>query len=199
MKFNWQVLKRKPVLLGIGGAVLVALIFIRNISADDANVMDMTKQPLALQRLEEISVEYTATGTLQDAHALLLVGTGIQPAPGGNIITMRGTSVTAATPFAWSTLAVTWPDSLPDGLYACVGIVTQSATAIASRLIFNGQSWRPGGVSIPLLTSKSSNVFMNGNIGELGRFEQTALPQVEVLCQGADAVHVSFLQFVRVG
>ena len=40
---------------------------------------------------------------------------------------------------------------------------------------------------------------MNGGLGEVGRFEQTAMPQVEVLVNGTDADSEVFVQIVRVG
>ncbi|MFC1480929.1 efflux RND transporter periplasmic adaptor subunit [Candidatus Neomarinimicrobiota bacterium] len=70
MKFDWQVLKRKPVLLGIGGAVLVALILIRNISADDAkNDADKSAPPVEVQietvSLQPIEQNVTAAGKIR--------------------------------------------------------------------------------------------------------------------------------------
>jgi hypothetical protein len=94
---------------------------------------------------------------------------------------------------------MTWPDSLPDGIYACVGGLHFGAGAVASRIIFNGQSWRPGSPSIVVVTDQPSPIFLNGGLGEWGRFEQTALPQIEVLCNATTSTHEYYLQFVQVG
>jgi hypothetical protein len=66
-------------------------------------------------------------------------------------------------------------------------------------LIIDGQDWRPGCLSIGTVTDKPSEISMNGGLGEVGRFEQTAMPQVEVLVNGTDADSEVFVQIVRVG
>ena len=163
------------------------------------NIMDLRANPLQLDKLEEFEMQYTDSAGSDKVTGLAFIGDQFRPAPAGQVLTMRGTSTTAAVSNAWTTLTVTWPDSLPNGRYAIVGFKHFCTNAIAARLIIDGQDWRPGCLSIGTVTDKPSEISMNGGLGEVGRFEQTAMPQVEVLVNGTDADSEVFVQIVRVG
>jgi len=171
------------------------------IPADNPNVMDRTQQPFLFNGLEEIQLLATsglATGN-EDFFAVASIGVASQPVPAGDIYPLRFTSTTAAVDAAWSQLAVSFQDVLPVGTYAIVGLEVKSANAIAARLILQGQQFRPGSLSISALGNEQHSLFRQRKPGVYGTFVQTALPLVEVLCDGADAAHEGYLDIIRVG
>ncbi len=180
-----------PFIVPIGAAVL---------PASDPNVADYRDQPMQLKRLEEIAneVSTTAAGPSR-VTGLYGVARDRRNAPAGTPITMRGTSVTAAVTNAWTTLAVTWSDNLPQGKYAVVGLTVQSTNAIAARCNFPDQEERPGSVSIGALTDKQLAMFTKGGLGEWGQFNSFAMPDIQVLANVADAAHVVYLDIVKIG
>lgn len=162
-------------------------------------IADYRQSPLLLRGLEE--TYWLATSALamgnENATGLMWVGDGITPIPQGNIVTMRGTSTTAAAANKWSAITVTWQDTLPMGVYGIVGLQHQSTNAQACRLIINGQYWRPGSLSVTALGNYGVPYMLKGGFGLWGTFRSTAMPIPEVLCNAADAVHEIYLEFVR--
>ena len=178
--------------------------FIRPIMAglvpvDPVRFRDYSQDPLVVKGIEELAVL-----ALQNAagaqRVTCLVGLGLNrvPQPSGNIITMRGTSTTAAVANAWTQLQVTWQDTIAAGTYAIVGLDHQSANGQGCRLVVLNQYWRPGAISNPGIADRGDVLFRNGDLGEWGRFTANYLPIPEVLCNAADAAHEIYLHFVRV-
>lgn len=155
--------------------------------------------PLTLEGLEEISLVTNNTSTAVCFAVLGLSLTPVMPAPQGNIFTLRGTDTTTLTAGKWSTLAVTWSDTLPTGSYVCVGLSAFAATCIAARLTFEGQWERPGCIGTDLVTSQEYNFFHLGNLGVWGNFHSYRMPTVEVLSVSADTAETVFLDLIRVG
>lgn len=155
--------------------------------------------PFRFKALEEIQLLVTdGTGATENCTGLALVGTGLVPAPQGDYYRLRFTSTTAVTANTWSQLSVTWEDTLPSGTYSVVGIEHQSAGGQAARIIFNGQTYRPGAPSISALSNRQNDLFYGAKLGVLGNFVQTAMPLIEVLANSADASHEGYLDCVRI-
>ena len=99
---------------------------------------------------------------------------------------IEGDGGTAAVANTWTTSAVTWlADFNQNARYRIYGMMAQSATMYAARLIFkSGSTWTgyapggPGGdtaiINFPLY-------------GDFGDFIGGAPPDIEVLCSGTDA------------
>ena len=168
------------------------------IPVDPQRVADYRGNPLTIRMMEEFQVNCVQTGAGAE-RVTVIAGLGIdpKPAPIGDIISMRGTSTTAAVANAWSTIAVTWQDTIPQGQYAVVGLEHQSTNAQACRLNILNQYWRPGCVSVPTIAGFGQEMFRRGNLGEWGPFVSNYIPTVEVLCNGADASHEVYMYFVR--
>lgn len=160
---------------------------------------DYRANPLTLKALEEIQIWATSAIAMGNENftSLLFVGDTITPAPQGNIVTMRGTSTTAAVANKWTQLTMTWQDTLPFGTYTIVGLIHYSANAQACRLVINGQLWRPGALSVTALGNYSHPMFLKGGLGAWGSFRSTAMPIPEVLSNSTDATHEVYLEFVR--
>lgn len=158
------------------------------------------RNPLRLLKEEEVTIE-----ALHDAGVNQRITIGqtwmhqFQATPAGDIITMRGTSTSTATANAWTQLTMTWADTLPQGRYAVVGMVHFSANAQLARCILEQEFYRPGSVSISDLGNAGHPIFRMGGLGQWGFFNSYAMPNIEALCNGADATHEVYLDFVRVG
>lgn len=163
-------------------------------------IADYRTNPLTLKALEEIAIQLTdsAAGPNQ-AFALLGLQTGgYQAAPAGQIITMRGTGTTTLVANGWTQVAMTWADNLPSGTYACVGLSGFSAGAIAARLIFDQQFWRPGAIIGINGTIIPHPMFLKGGLGTMGTFTANRMPNVEFLSSSADTSEEVYLDLVRV-
>lgn len=157
--------------------------------------------PFLFNGLEELQLLATSglvTGN-ENFTAVAAVASGIEPAPQGDYYRLRFTSTAAAVANKWSQVAVTWQDVLPAGQYAVIGLEHESANAQACRLIFNGQQFRPGTLSVNALANRQHDLFYGHRLGVFGRFLQTAMPLLEVLCNAADASHEGYLEIIRVG
>jgi hypothetical protein len=163
-----------------------------------ANYLD---DPLLCRALEEITIEgEQGSGAGADIYAGIALASGLPtPAPASRPFLIRGTSTTAATANAWSLLTMVWPDNLPNGMYAVVGLTAQSANARFARIIFEDQFERPGTPSIESLSEVSPQEHVGMSLGTFGRFSNNRMPNIEVLCAAADAAHVVFMNVARVG
>jgi hypothetical protein len=157
------------------------------------------RNPIYLQALEEVSLLGTQTGGGAEQTTALLA---ISPAPpavstAGAVYRMRGTGATTVTAHGWTTCPITWNDSLPAGVYSVIGLTAIGVTCQAARLIFQGQVWRPGVLGIHAVTDIEDSLMKDGRLGEFGRFTQTALPQVQFLCNAADTAQEVYLDIIR--
>lgn len=167
---------------------------------DDEAVADYRSNPFRLPRLEEIAVESSSDICMGTEQALALLGVtaGMQPAPAGNVFTLRGTSSTASVALTWTSVTTTWDDTLPEGRYAVVGLTAVGATEVAARLIFDEQMWRPGATAVAAIGNRIPALFQKGGLGMWGMFNSWAMPIVQVLNTAAVSTHTFFLDIVRV-
>jgi hypothetical protein len=175
--------------------------FIRGIMAglvptSPGQVANYVGNTLTLAAREEIIV-FGTQAAVAATRITALLGLLFQPLPmaGGTDYTMRGTSVTAAVANTWTLLTVVFQNQLPQGNYAVTGLQHQSANAQAARLIFLGQYYRPGCMSLAAIQDYGHPIFRLGFMGQWGTFRDNILPSVEVLCNAADAVHEIYLDF----
>lgn len=164
-------------------------------------VADYRHNTLTLKALEEIQVLTTqsAAGPTVVNVGLLVADQPVTPAPNGNIVTMRGTGATTVTANAWTSCPITWADTLPAGRYACVGLQAAGATAILSRMVFNGQFFRPGCLAQTNVWDNGHPMFRMGNIGVFGYFDSTRMPTIQFLCDSADTSQEVYMDIVRIG
>ena len=166
--------------------------------AADPNLMDLTRNPFALKVGEEIAMQATSGVAMTERFTgLIWLADRIEPAPIGNIYPIRFQSSTAATANAWSTLTITLDQAIAPGEYALVGSEVQSTNAIAHRWIIPDKPWRPGFLSISAVANRTHKLLYEQGLGNWGRFLNTSLPQLQVLCNGADAAHVGYMYMVR--
>lgn len=165
-------------------------------------VMTLWDRPFAFNALEEIQLLATSALAMgnESCYGIALVGGPLTPAPAGDYYRLRFTSTTTLTAHVWSQLTgPTFQDTLPQGTYAVVNLEVFSATAVAARIIFNGQQYRPGSLAINALSNQQSPWISRRQGGIMGQFTQTALPLIEVLADAADTSQEGYLTIVRVG
>lgn len=164
------------------------------------NVMDLTGSPAMLYANEELAIQGTAApGTTERFTALLWLTTAVENVPIGPPTPLRFTSTGAAVANAWSSLAITFTDTIPSGLYAAVFSEHFSANAIAHRWIFSNQQDRPGFLSAAAVGSRTYTYIPWLSNGLMGRFRSNDLPRLQVLCNAADASHEGYLWVQRIG
>lgn len=160
---------------------------------------DYRRNPILLKGLEEIQIN-TVQGSGGAEREIVLVGltrTFAPQLPQGTIYAMRGTSVMASVANAWTSLAVTWQDTLPAGSYACVGLEAVGATEVAARMIFEDQIDRPGCLGGALVGNKPAHQFIDGAFGVWGQFTMNRMPTIQVLNTAVVSVHELYLYFIR--
>lgn len=152
-------------------------------------------QPPTMPALEELQPAVLDTAA-EVCTVLMWLTDQIMPVPPGPILTIHGTSTSTAVAGAWTLLQMQLDNALPAGNYALVGSRMVSATGVAHRWQIPNQLFRPGSLSHQALSDIGDWRLDTRRQGSFGNFVQTALPQPEVLCTAADAVHDIMLDIV---
>ena len=104
---------------------------------------------------------------------------------------MRCRSSTTLTAREWTSCKITPDVSLEVGTYTLVGMLANSATAIAARAIISGQVWRPG---VPALAGDERVVkncdplYLSGvQRYAMGSFTHLTIPEIQFLANAADS------------
>jgi len=164
-------------------------------------IADYRDNSFRLRALEEIQLLGTQTtgGAVVGVGLAWVSRQGLTPMPSGDVYTMRGTGTTTAVAGAWTQVAVTWQDTLPQGVFAVVGANFIGTTALAGRFILEDQVDRPGGVGASAADLSNSPIFMKGGLGIWGRFNSNRMPNVEFLCNAGDTAQEIYMDIIRVG
>jgi len=162
-------------------------------------VADYTSNPLRIRGLEELGNETTLSTGATRVTTLYGLQETYEAPPTGDIYTLRGTGTGTAVANTWTTLTAAWADQLPEGVYSVVGFDFIAANTMAARLIFSGQTWRPGCPAHGADTDIPDSLFHWGRLGTWGRFRQTDMPQVQTLANAGTTAHEFYLQIVKVG
>lgn len=183
----------------------IASPYIRPISVNaagtqDANIWLLDYNPFVIRPFEEIqALAADSSGNTSDTQILIWLADAIAPLPSGNVIPLRITSTTASVDATWTTLSITYQDTLPGGAYAMVFSEHFSNNGIAHRWIVPNQLWRPGFPSITDINQRLPYALSKGQFGLMGRFRSNDLPRVQVLTDGSDNAHEIYLHVVRIG
>lgn len=167
---------------------------------NNPNMVDLRGNPLRLRAVEEISMLNTLGTNASNIPFIniLFVGKSLDPIPQGDILTLHGTSTTTAVVNGWTSLAITYDNTLPAGTYAIIGAQVQSANAIAHRFIFKDMFYRPGFMSVTSFYNRPVWDYYRGAMGLLGTFTTTTYPTLQVLCAVADAAHDVTFSIIRI-
>lgn len=171
--------------------------------ASDPNVVDYRANPFRVHMLEELELDTSnGLGAASRCGAVLFFGTGpMDPPSAGNIFSLKCTATITATAYAWTSGTMTLGQTLPQGEYTVVGMEAIGTTLLAARLIFPGDpmigQWRPGVVGVNGNGQRPPFAGRKNQQGTMGKFRNTALPQLEILCAAADTSQTVFLDLIK--
>ena len=118
----------------------------------------------------------------------------------GDIRTIRATSTVTGTLGVWGSGPIALAYDLPVGRYQLVGArCLAGATSQVFRFIFVEGRWRPGGVSVRVITDPGLPIFRHGRLGVWGEFTHRQLPRLEVLNVETVANPTLYLDVIKVG
>ena len=161
-----------------------------------------TSRPVQLTSGEFLNLLQESDGTTAAnlCTGLVFLGDGDygNPYAGMPVQTVRATGSTTLTANAWSACTITLDQQLAAGRYAIVGMRAQSAGAKAARLVMQETPARPGVIAYDSNADIEHPMFRNGNLGVLGTFVHTAIPQVEFLSLSADTAETIFFDIVKI-
>lgn len=170
-------------------------------SDDTAFGMPILNPPwLTIPRIDEVqflgSQGAAATGGYS---AFVWASDGNMNRPQGPIYPTRATASIAGATGTWARGNITFDQSLPAGWYSVVGMDVIGAAAQVARLRFQDYTMLPG---VPVRSGVTGYVrteWRYGGMGELGRFNNTAQPTMEVFSQdGGAATQTIILDLVKV-
>ena len=160
---------------------------------------DYTTGPLQLAPFDETSLLVSNdAGAGTTISGFIWVDDGNTVRPAGQIFTVRGTLSGTGAAGTWLLSSMTLDQTLPAGRYSVVGMKVISTLAAAARLVFPGQVWRPGVINSLTAGVYPGDYFQRGYLGELGQFESTAQPQIEVFGLGAAAPSEVYLDLIKI-
>lgn len=143
-----------------------------------------------IQLNEEFGIESSnGASTVDRIHAWLAFRERMMPVPPGKKMTIVGTSAQTLLLDAWTLGGITLDQVLPFGRYAVIGMHCTCNDAWGARLVFpRGGSYRPGApVAMAVGGYDVNGLFRAGRLGEWGRFESVAQPQLELIGNAAGA------------
>lgn len=133
---------------------------------------------------EEIGAQSSNGASAVDTiHIGALISDGLVAPPTGRRITVSGTATITLIASAWASGQIALDQQLPFGRYSVIGMRVTCNDGVLARLIFpNQQMYRPG---VMVGETEAISDYLQrgraGEFGELGRFEQTSPPMLEIL------------------
>ena len=172
----------------------------KTIASSNPNLVLMDATPFRIPAFEEIQCLATSTiaAATEQFTALLWLQDMHTPIPPGGWIPLRWTSTGTAVVNSWTSIPITFADTIPSGVYAAVMSECFSTNAIAHRWTFSGQFPRPGYPSQVDAFSRHPYAISKGQWGMMGTFRSNDLPRLEVMANVADAVHKGYLSVVKI-
>lgn len=163
-----------------------------------AYVHDFRKSPLVLDEGEAYNVEVHSDTTAAARQWILSWFCDNVPAEvDGGAFVIRATGATTLGVGAWTTVAITFDQSLPVGNYDVVGFRARSSNLYAARIIFPEQGPRPGVIGCNASSDISWGPQRRGGLGVFGTFNSNNPPQVECLAGVADTAEVFEFDLVK--
>lgn len=144
---------------------------------------------ITLDTDEQLQVEALANpAAAEQGSVVVFLANGDLTVVDGEIFTVRAQITLAQLAGAWAFSDLDILDVLPAGSYDVVGFNPVIAGGVVARLIFSGQTNRPGAPCDQVLNAvENTRIFRNGYLGIWGTFDQNSPPAVEVLSSAAAA------------
>lgn len=138
--------------------------------------------PISLNATEPVTLSTDSdNGSATAIYGFTLFGSGPVVPARGEIFSAVFTTSHTASAGAWSTGPVTFDQRLPGGRYNVVGLRSWATGLIFSRLLFPGQSFRPGFPAWVNQKSVGDNMTRFGRPGVLGSFDNDSPFSVDII------------------
>lgn len=148
---------------------------------------------------DEVSIESTHSDVApQIQYGLLWFRFGMKQQTPGMEYRLRFTAAIAGVIGSWAGGAITFDQNVPAGTYQIVGMDCFGTNLLAARLVFIGGGWRPGVLGRNTLIAVPHPLGLSGRFGVFGEFSNTAIPQLEVYCEAANAAQEGYLDVVKI-
>lgn len=167
--------------------------------SDPLAFMDLSENPRRFDVDEQVTVRFDSdTSAAAFQWAFLMFGDGPVRKAGGEVRTVRATGTTSQTARLWSTVTLTFEDTLLLGRYQVVGLRAYAASLIAARFVFKPGTWRPGCPGADSFATMDYPLFRMGRAGVWGEFHSTTPPDIECLSDLGDTAQEFEIDLVKV-
>lgn len=168
---------------------------------DDAPINRPLEQGARVLKTETFQASLTSDATAgpNDSYVLAWLFNKPRQKIQGDITTIRATSTVTAVTGSWVLGAMTLEQDLPSGFYSVVGMDVLGATAVAVRLRFPGGGYCPGVLAQQASGQFFLDTFRYGNMGVFGVFENSSIPQIDVLGTSGSVTLTIFLDIIKTG
>ena len=156
------------------------------------------RRPIELESSEKLNMLIDNGNNNELNNAIVILGDGVQAVELGDVRTVKFTTTGTCVGGKWTNLAITFDQALPSGKYALVGLVSISATGLATRAVFVGGTNRPGCFAQADISDERPDIFRHGNSGVWGEFEFDQPPTLDFLASGNDATPYGYMDLVLV-
>jgi hypothetical protein len=149
---------------------------------------------------DELIVESTHTDVAaQIQYAAMILKFGFKQQAAGQEYRLRFTSTITGVIGSWASGAITFDQQVPAGTYQIVGLDVFGTNLLLARLLFIGGGWRPGVPARNAVNSVPHPLALSGVLGPYGEFSNTAIPQLEIYCEAANAAQEGYIDVIRIG
>jgi hypothetical protein len=161
---------------------------------------DFTASPIALKQNEELDAYCVQSNAgAQQEYIFACFSDGPLRRVSGHIQTMHATGTTTLTANGWTQVPLTLDNGLDGATYALVGLGAFSAGALAARVVPRGNSaYRPGVPAAQARNQSPPAPWRYGEWGEMVRFPNTAVPQIEFFSVSADTAEECYLDVIEI-
>lgn len=174
-----------------------------------ARFWDLFKMPLPMNPTDELDIYICQnSGGSETEYVFVNLSDGtITPVPAGRFFTVHGTGSTTLTSGAFTSVALTFDQAIPRGLYAVVGARAYSAHALYFRLAPAMEPlWRPGGIAVQAYDQMDPpgqrGFIYDGQVvapwGQWMTFFQNVPPQLDMFATSGDTAEEVWLDLIQV-
>jgi hypothetical protein len=154
---------------------------------------------ITIPKLDELAAELSnSAGAPEREFLLLWLQDMYMPPAMGDRYALKFTATITATANVWTRGNITFESSLPSGRYQVQGLDVFGTTLVAARLRYTQYTLSPGTLGRATMATKPNPIFRQGRLGSWGEFDNTAQPQLEILCTAADTAQTGVLDVVKI-
>lgn len=146
----------------------------------------------------EVDTTNTNGAGVDQQYAGLWMGDGNYNLPSGKKWTFHATAAITLGNKVWGSGSFTFDQVLPYGTFAIVGMNVVGANLLFARIVFVGGGWRPGVLCNTTYGHFPNPLFRAGALGEYGRFESNAPPQIELFGNAAPTTQEIWLDCIQI-